>query len=136
VALYGQPADMDEINAVAARHKLPVIEDAAQSFGATYKGRQSGNLSTIGCTSFSSKPLAAMATAARRTNDARLRRQCANPGAWPVGRARHTALVSAGAWIRSVCGAARQARALRLGVRQRIEIAAHYDALLASSPCN
>jgi UDP-2-acetamido-2-deoxy-ribo-hexuluronate aminotransferase len=58
VALYGQPADMDEINAVAARHGLAVIEDAAQSFGATYKGRQSGNLSTIGCTSFfPSKPL-------------------------------------------------------------------------------
>jgi UDP-2-acetamido-2-deoxy-ribo-hexuluronate aminotransferase len=58
VALYGQPADMDEINAIAARHRLPVIEDAAQSFGATYKGRKSCNLSTIGCTSFfPSKPL-------------------------------------------------------------------------------
>ena len=49
---------MDAINAIAARHGLPVIEDAAQSFGATYKGRQSGNLSTLGCTSFfPSKPL-------------------------------------------------------------------------------
>ena len=59
VALYGQPANMDEINAVAARHgNIPVIEDAAQSFGATYKGRKSCNLSTIGCTSFfPSKPL-------------------------------------------------------------------------------
>lgn len=58
VSLYGQPADMDEINAIAAKHGLPVIEDAAQSFGATYKGRKSGNLSTIGCTSFfPSKPL-------------------------------------------------------------------------------
>lgn len=59
VSLYGQPADMDEINAIAARHgNLPVIEDAAQSFGATYKGRKSCNLSTIGCTSFfPSKPL-------------------------------------------------------------------------------
>ena len=59
VSLYGQVADMDEINAIAARHgNLPVIEDAAQSFGASYKGRKSCNLSTIGCTSFfPSKPL-------------------------------------------------------------------------------
>jgi len=58
VSLYGQCADMDEINAIAARHGLPVIEDAAQSYGATYKGRRSNNLSTIGCTSFfPSKPL-------------------------------------------------------------------------------
>ena len=59
VSLYGQTADMDQINAIAARHgNIPVIEDAAQSFGATYKGRKSCNLSTIGCTSFfPSKPL-------------------------------------------------------------------------------
>ena len=58
VSLYGQPADMDELNAIATRHGLVVIEDGAQSFGATYHGRRSGNLSTIGCTSFfPSKPL-------------------------------------------------------------------------------
>ncbi len=58
VSLYGQPAEMDEINAIAARHGLPVVEDAAQSFGAVYKGRHSGGLTTIGCTSFfPSKPL-------------------------------------------------------------------------------
>lgn len=58
VSLYGQPADMDEINAIARQHKLLVVEDAAQSFGAEYKGRKSCNLSTIGCTSFfPSKPL-------------------------------------------------------------------------------
>jgi UDP-2-acetamido-2-deoxy-ribo-hexuluronate aminotransferase len=59
VSLYGQTSDMDEINAIAARHgNIPVIEDAAQSFGATYKGKKSCNLSTIGCTSFfPSKPL-------------------------------------------------------------------------------
>lgn len=59
VSLYGQVADMDEINAIAARHgNIPVIEDAAQSFGAGYKGRKTCNLSTIGCTSFfPSKPL-------------------------------------------------------------------------------
>ena len=58
VSLYGQPADMDEINEIAARYNLFVIEDAAQSFGAEYKGIKSCNLSTIGCTSFfPSKPL-------------------------------------------------------------------------------
>lgn len=58
VSLYGQCADFDAINAVAARHGIPVIEDAAQSFGATYKGRRSCNLTTIACTSFfPSKPL-------------------------------------------------------------------------------
>ena len=58
VSLYGQPADMDEINDIAAKHGLTVIEDAAQSFGAEYKGKKSCNLSTIACTSFfPSKPL-------------------------------------------------------------------------------
>lgn len=58
VSLYGQCADLDAINAIANRYGLPVIEDAAQSFGATYKGKRSCGLSTIGCTSFfPSKPL-------------------------------------------------------------------------------
>lgn len=59
VSLYGQPADMDRINDIATRHgNVPVIEDAAQSFGATYRERMSCNLSTVGCTSFfPSKPL-------------------------------------------------------------------------------
>lgn len=58
VSLYGQCSDIDAINAIAEKHNLPVIEDAAQSFGATYKGRRSCSLTTIGCTSFfPSKPL-------------------------------------------------------------------------------
>ena len=60
VSLYGQCADMDAINEIALRHNLPVIEDACQSFGATYNSKKSCNLSTIGCTSFfPSKPLGA-----------------------------------------------------------------------------
>ena len=58
VSLYGQCADFDEINAIAEKHNLAVIEDGAQSFGATYKGKRSCGLSTIGCTSFfPTKPL-------------------------------------------------------------------------------
>lgn len=58
VSLYGQPADMLEINALASKYGLYVIEDAAQSFGAEYVGKKSCNLSTVGCTSFfPSKPL-------------------------------------------------------------------------------
>jgi UDP-2-acetamido-2-deoxy-ribo-hexuluronate aminotransferase len=74
VSLYGQPADMDEINTIAARHGLAVIEDAAQSFGALYNGRRSCNLSTIGCTSFfPSKPLGCYGDGgALFTNDDRL----------------------------------------------------------------
>ena len=58
VSIYGQCSDMDKINAIANKYDLPVIEDAAQSFGASYMGKKSCNLSTIGSTSFfPSKPL-------------------------------------------------------------------------------
>lgn len=58
VSLYGQCADFDTINAIAEKYNIPVIEDAAQSFGASYKGRKSCNLTTVACTSFfPSKPL-------------------------------------------------------------------------------
>jgi len=58
VSLFGQCADLDTINAIASKHHLAVIEDAAQSFGGSYKGRRSGGLTTISCTSFfPSKPL-------------------------------------------------------------------------------
>ena len=58
VSLYGQCADYDAINAIAAKYNIPVIEDAAQSFGASYKGKKSCNLTTVACTSFfPSKPL-------------------------------------------------------------------------------
>ncbi|MBC7804196.1 MAG: DegT/DnrJ/EryC1/StrS family aminotransferase [Candidatus Parcubacteria bacterium] len=134
VSLYGQPADMDEINAIAARRKLPVIEDAAQSFGATYKGRKSCNLSTIGCTSFfPSKPLGcygdggaiftsddALATAMR---EIRIHGQS--------GRYHHTR-IGVGGRMDSIQCAVVLAKMDRFEweVRQRIEIGAHYDALL------
>lgn len=58
VSLFGHPADMDPINAIAQKHNLIVIEDGAQSFGAIYKNKKSCNLSPIGTTSFfPAKPL-------------------------------------------------------------------------------
>ncbi len=58
VSLYGQAADYDGINSVVQKYGIPIIEDGAQSFGASYNKRKSGNLTTIGCTSFfPSKPL-------------------------------------------------------------------------------
>ena len=85
VSLYGQCADFDAINAIAAQHGIPVIEDAAQSFGATYKGRKSCNLTTIACTSFfPSKPLGCYGDGgAIFTNDdelAKIMRQIARHG--------------------------------------------------------
>ncbi|WP_310441312.1 DegT/DnrJ/EryC1/StrS family aminotransferase [Sulfurimonas sp.] len=60
VSLYGQCADMDAINEIAKKHNITVIEDACQSFGASYGNKKSCNLSTIACTSFfPSKPLGA-----------------------------------------------------------------------------
>jgi UDP-2-acetamido-2-deoxy-ribo-hexuluronate aminotransferase len=137
VSLYGQPADMDEINAIAARHKLPVIEDAAQSFGATYKGKKSCNLSTIGCTSFfPSKPLGCYGDGgALFTGDdalAKAMREIRVHG--QEGRYRHTR-IGVGGRMDSIQCAVVLAKLERFEweVRQRGEIGAHYDALLGAS---
>ena len=74
VGIYGQPANMTAINAIAERHGLPVIEDAAQSLGGAHRGQRSGGLGLIGCTSFfPSKPLGCYGDGgAVFTNDAEL----------------------------------------------------------------
>ena len=95
VSLYGQCAEMDEINAIARRHSLTVIEDAAQSFGASFHGRRSCALSDLACTSFfPAKPLGAYGDGgACFTQDASLAdrlRQIRDHG--QEGRYHHTAL--------------------------------------------
>ncbi|PIS11934.1 MAG: aminotransferase DegT [Bdellovibrio sp. CG10_big_fil_rev_8_21_14_0_10_47_8] len=58
VSLYGQLPDMDALNSIAQKHGIPVIEDAAQSFGATFKGKRSCNFTVASGTSFfPAKPL-------------------------------------------------------------------------------
>lgn len=135
VALYGQPADMDEINAVAARHSVPVIEDAAQSFGASYKGKRSCNLSTIGCTSFfPSKPLGAYGDGgALFTNDAamaKVMREIRVHG--QSGRYQHTRIGVGGRMDSLQCAVVLG----KLGrfdweIERRIHLGRRYDTLLA-----
>jgi UDP-2-acetamido-2-deoxy-ribo-hexuluronate aminotransferase len=135
VSLFGQPSDMDALNAIALRHRLPVIEDAAQSFGATYQGRRSCNLSTIGCTSFfPSKPLGCYGDGgALFTSDdtlAEAMREIRVHG--QSSRYVHTR-VGVGGRMDTIQCAIVLAKLDRFEweLRQRIRVAARYDALLS-----
>jgi UDP-2-acetamido-2-deoxy-ribo-hexuluronate aminotransferase len=135
VSLYGQTADMDEINAIAAKHRLPVIEDAAQSFGATYKGGKSCNLSTIGCTSFfPSKPLGCYGDGgAIFTNDdalAKAFREIRHHG--QSSRYNHTR-IGVGGRMDTIQCAVLLAKLPRLDweIERRIVLGKRYDSLLA-----
>ncbi|MCJ9711813.1 DegT/DnrJ/EryC1/StrS family aminotransferase, partial [Bordetella hinzii] len=138
VSLYGQCGDMDEVNAIADKHGIPVIEDAAQSFGATYKGKKSCNLSTIGCTSFfPSKPLGCYGDGgALFTNDdalAQAMREIRVHG--QSGRYYHTRIGVGGRMDTLQC-------AVVLGklerfdweIQERLRIGARYQELLADLP--
>ena len=135
VSLYGQCADMDEINTIAARHgNIGVIEDAAQSFGASYKGRKSVNVSTIGCTSFfPSKPLGCYGDGgAIFTNDdalAQASREIRVHG--QSARYTHTRLGVGGRMDTLQCAVV-LAKLERFSweIEQRLEIGARYNALL------
>jgi len=135
VSLYGQCADFDAINAIAARHGIPVIEDAAQSFGASYKRRPSCNLGTVACTSFfPSKPLGCYGDGgAIFTNDDQLAlamRQIARHG---QDRRYHHVRVGINSRLDTLQAAILLAKLAifddEIELRQRV--AAHYDARLA-----
>lgn len=137
VSLYGQPGDMDEINAIAARHGLPVIEDAAQSFGATYKGRKSCNLSTIGCTSFfPTKPLGCYGDGgAIFTNDNAIATACREIRVHGQERRYVHARIGVGGRMDTIQCAVTLAKLERFDweVQARQDAAARYDRLLEST---
>ena len=137
VSLYGQVADMDAINAIAGRHGLAVIEDAAQSFGASYKGQKSCNLSTFGCTSFfPSKPLGCYGDGgAIFTSDDKLAQACREIRTHGQSqRYLHTRLGVGGRMDTLQCAVV-LAKLERFGweLQRRAEIGARYAALLAGS---
>ena len=138
VSLYGQPADMDEINAIAARRgNVPVIEDAAQSFGATYKGKKSCNLSTIGCTSFfPSKPLGCYGDGgAIFTNDDSIAQACKEIRVHGQSARYVYTQVGVGGRMDTLQCAIVLAKLQRFEweIEQRIEIGQRYSDLLTSS---
>lgn len=134
VSLYGQPADMDEINAIAARHGLPVIEDACQSFGATYKGKKSCNLSTIGCTSFfPSKPLGCYGDGgAIFTGDDALAKACREIRVHGQEKRYHHTRIGVGGRMDTLQCAVVLAKLERFDweIEQRMKIGARYNQLL------
>lgn len=138
VSLYGQCADYDAINAIAAKHGIPVIEDAAQSFGATYKGRKSCNLTTIACASFfPSKPLGCYGDGgAIFTNDdelATVMRQIARHG---QDRRYHHIRVGINSRLDTLQAAILLPKLAVLDqeIQQRQQVAARYTALLPYPP--
>jgi len=135
VSLYGQCADFDAINAIAEKHGLPVIEDGAQSFGATYKGRRSCGLTTIGSTSFfPSKPLGAYGDAgALFTNDDTLAKSMREIRVHGQDRRYHHPRIGINGRLDTLQAAILLAKLERFDweVEQRAKIGARYTTLLA-----
>jgi len=131
VSLYGQPADMDEINAIAARNgNVCVIEDAAQSFGATYRGARSGHLSRFGCTSFfPSKPLGCYGDGgAIFTDDDSLAKACEEIRVHGQSARYHHTRIGVGGRMDTIQCAVLLAKLARFDweVQRRIELGARY----------
>ena len=128
---------MDEINTIAAQYGLPVIEDAAQSFGAEYKGRRSCNLSTIGCTSFfPSKPLGCYGDGgAIFTSDDALAKVMREIRVHGQERRYHHTRIGVGGRMDTLQCAIVLAKLDRFDweVEQRIRIGKNYDRMMAAS---
>lgn len=135
MSLFGVCADMDALSAIGARHGVPVIEDAAQSLGASRAGRRSGNLSTIACTSFfPTKPLGCYGDGgAVFTSEPRLAavvRQIARHG---QAERYHHVLLGVNSRLDTLQAAILLAKlpALEAEVAARARLAARYDMALA-----
>jgi UDP-2-acetamido-2-deoxy-ribo-hexuluronate aminotransferase len=139
VGLFGLCADMDDINGIAAEHGLAVIEDAAQSFGASYKNRRSCGLSTIGCTSFfPAKPLGCYGDGGACFTDdeaiATRLRELRNHG---QDRAYHHPRLGINGRMDGIQAAVILAK-LKIfdeEIEERVRIGARYSSLLAESDC-
>ncbi|WP_084084541.1 DegT/DnrJ/EryC1/StrS family aminotransferase [Cupriavidus sp. USMAA2-4] len=138
VSLYGQCADFDAINSIAERYGITVIEDAAQSFGATYKGRKSCAVSKIACTSFfPSKPLGCYGDGGAIFTDdddlARVMRQIARHG---QDRRYHHVRVGVNSRLDTIQAAVLLEKLVIFEeeIQLRQEVADHYRRLLADVP--
>jgi UDP-2-acetamido-2-deoxy-ribo-hexuluronate aminotransferase len=138
VGLYGQVADMDELNALAQQHGLAVVEDAAQSFGALYNGRRSCNLSTFGATSFfPSKPLGCYGDGgALFTADAGLAQAAREIRVHGQSRRYHHTRLGVGGRLDTLQAAVLLAKLQRFDweLQRRAAIGSRYDAMLAAVP--
>ena len=137
IHLYGRPADMDPIREIAARHKIRVLEDAAQAHGARYRGKRVGSLSDVGAFSFyPTKNLAAYGEGgALTTNDdqiAKFARAARNHG--QTTRYEHE-FVGFNYRMQGFQGAVLRIKLRRLyaWTARRIEIAREYRRLLAGA---
>lgn len=138
VHLYGQMADMDPIMAVAKRHGLPVIEDAAQAHGARYRGRVAGSIGDLGCFSFyPGKNLGALGEAgAVTTQDASLAERVRMFRDHGQSRKYHHTVVGWNGRMDGMQGAALSIKLPHLSRENaaRREFAAIYDRELAEHP--
>lgn len=138
VSLYGQVADMEALNAIAARHRLAVVEDAAQSFGALYQGRRSCALSTFGATSFfPSKPLGCYGDGGALFTDDDALAQAAREIRVHGQSKRYThSRLGVGGRLDTLQAAVLLGKLERFAweLEQRARISARYEALLAAVP--
>jgi dTDP-4-amino-4,6-dideoxygalactose transaminase len=134
VHLYGQPADMDAINAIAKQHNLRVVEDAAQAHGAEYKGKRVGTLGDAGCFSFyPTKNLGACGEGGMvTTNDDEIAHQVRLLRDWGSDRKYHHVMAGFNYRMEGLQGAILNVklRHLEEWTERRREVAAMYDELL------